>query len=544
MLHSEMSTPQQQRAEPLVESQPEQPRNFWRGLLIGFGVGLVSGILALAAVWSATARGNHSEHPSSKSGKVGMIPLVPTMCNTLSSNSAPIAVLVNVDGNPYAMVPDTGSSNFNLASSACGAKCDVSPKWTSGNSDKPGATFQITYGSGGAIMTVATAKLSLAGLELSKGTFGAIVDQYAGPDGFNLFPARTDIACYNSFAGILGLAYRGQDAGPGSRNLTANGTMVPLLDQLVATTGMPNAFAMEICYRYPQPCGPRTDTNTWAPSRSCDRNYSVGNFYLGGYRSSSLLGEMKYTPISDEIHYDVELLGIEVCGLRGCKNVSFPDKIGGTTEDSCVCKTKSCSLPLDPDEYCYFAVVDSGTDGIYMNTVGNTKALLEAMLNVDMVAFPPDQNSASLRRSFYFNQTAVLGAHPVPESSFRLFFPRDDGTIISHRLLEGVIFRQTMAGLVQLAVQGNLGVAAAFQSNKFPVLLGTSFMAGKVVFFDRSRRRIGFADVKPERCGAPLGDEAEIDVRGLAGVDTPGAGCRRGTGSGGGCPQSMKIKPR
>lgn len=511
------------------------------GKILGLSVCLVVAGILCATVWACSQGRGDGPLTFLEPEKVGVAALVPTMCKTFSSSSAPIGVLVTVDGSPYAVVTDTGSSNFNLASSSCELKCDVSPKWKSNGAERLGPTYVVKYGSGSAEMTMATAKISLGNLELPRGVFSAIVNQSAGVDGFNLFPPASDTNCHNTYAGILGLAYQGQDAGPDSTGkLTTNGTTPTLLDQLVAT-GMPNAFAVELCHRYPQPCGPRTNLETWAPSRSCDLNYTIGNLYLGGYRSSSLQSEMQYTPISDEIHYNVELLGIEVCGLRGCLNVSFPDRIGGKTEDACVCNTPDCAIPLDQDEYCYFTVLDLGADGIFMNTVGNTKALLEAMLSVEMVSFPLEQNSSTVIESFYFKQTAVLGASVASQSKFQLFFAGLRGTPISHHLMLGAFFRETTAGLVQAAVFGNLQVAAAFQASKFPVLLGSNVFSGKVIFFDRSRRRVGFADVNPDACGMPMKDATEIDVRGLTGVQTPGVGCRKGTGSGGGCPQTFKT---
>merc|ERR1712232_323152 len=265
------------------------------------GIGVV---VAIPVTWFAS-RQNSSASSISWSGKVGIAPLIPTMCRTQFTNSQSIAVLVEVDGKPYAMIPDTGSSNFNLASSHCGAECDVHPQWPSPNPShgrKP--TFNVVYGTGGILIGQEYAKLSLGGVGVTNGSFGAILQQYAGADGFNMFPPKSDQVCHNTYAGVLGLAYRGQAAGPvgNASNKTTNGTVMTLLDQLTAGAEMPNAFAIEMCNRYPEPCGPRKNLQTWAPSRPCDTNSSLGNFYLGGYRSSSLESEMQFTRISDEIH--------------------------------------------------------------------------------------------------------------------------------------------------------------------------------------------------------------------------------------------------
>eukprot|EP00927_Polykrikos_kofoidii_P049535 TRINITY_DN43585_c0_g1_i1.p1 TRINITY_DN43585_c0_g1~~TRINITY_DN43585_c0_g1_i1.p1 ORF type:complete len:558 (+),score=64.06 TRINITY_DN43585_c0_g1_i1:112-1785(+) len=525
-------------------------RSFRFGLGIGLCVGVVFSVASVFVVRRARRDNRIAVEKTYDFASVGVLPLLPTFCNTLSTSSEPFMVLVHVNGKPFAVVPDTGSSNFNLASSTCGEKCLVSPVFhqpeegltTAAQSVLP-PRYEITYGTGAAVLQLAEADVTIGGLTLAKGSFGAIVDQHAGSDGFNLFPSPSDPFCYNTYAGILGLAYRGQDAGPGpgAANITTNGTTIPLLDQLVAKSGVPNAFALEICDRYPRPCGPRRDNSTWTPSRPCDVNYPVGNLYLGGYSSSSLSSSMRYTRISDEIHYDVVLLGIEVCGELGCQNVSFPNRIDGQTENDCVCHTQNCETPLQTDEYCFFSVLDSGADGIMMNTVNNTVALLNAMRAVGMAVLPPDTSPGA--SAALYNGTVLAGAHVSPKARFSLYFPdaeveatRDEQQSFRVDVAMSELFWMTSLGLVQRGVQANLNAAAAFQATKFPVLIGGIAMVGRTTFFDRSRRRIGFADVKYDACGATISDMSLIDVRGLSG-ETPGAGCRRGTGSGGGCPQ-------
>ena len=55
------------------------------------------------------------------------------------------------------------------------------------------------------------------------------------------------------------------------------------------------------------------------------------------------------------------------------------------------------------------------------------------------------------------------------------------------------------------------------------------------VFFDRSRRRIGFGISKSDIC-SQIARAKDIDVYGKNDLATPGNGCRIGSGSGGGCP--------
>merc|ERR1740138_1691130 len=112
-----------------------------------------------------------------------------------------------------------------------------------------------------------------------------------------------------------------------------------------------------------------------------------------------------------------------------------------------------------------------------MNTVGNTRALLDAMALVGMVVFPSEFNATS----FYYDRAPVLDARISPHARFTLWFPgMDANEIVGVNLSMNGLFRRTMAGLVQMAVQSNLAATASFQSAKFPVLLGSSVLAGKV----------------------------------------------------------------
>lgn len=472
------------------------------------------------------------------------------MCWKNTSNSQPYVVLVKYAGVEFAVIPDTGSSNLVVASERCGKDCDVTPRWRAKATGKnEGAEFRIKYGTGGAVVQQTSVAVEFGGLRLPAATVGAITAQDAGTDGFNLFPARSDPLCHNSYAGVFGLAYQGQSAGPAESQTaggTTNGTTVPLLDQFVAA-GLPNVFSIELCARYPEPCA-ATNTSTWAPSErfppGCDARTPVGALALGGHRSRALRSPLRFTPLRDEIHYDVELRGIEVCGDAGCRRVAFPDAIGGVSEDACVCATPDCAVPLHvPDEYCYFAVVDSGADGIFLNTVNNTVALLEAMAAAEMVRFLPGTARATVA-DFYAGRVAVSGAAPAPRAALRVFFPdAEDSQAREFPVPVEVdaLFLRSEDGLRQTAVRGDLDAAAAFQSAKFPVLIGSPLLRGKVTVFDRAAKRLGFAAADEAVCGAVSGPgAAPVDVRGASSAPTPGSGCRRGTGSGGGCPQPAK----
>jgi hypothetical protein len=505
--------------------------------------------------------------PSIAKPALGVVPIMPTFCTSLFSNAEPYYVPVTVGGEEFRVLLDTGSSNFAIASERCDS-CDLGPKYKA-----PLATgapsYNISYGTG-SIQNVETKNRVAVGalaLPANSTTFDAIVAQDTS-FGFNLFPPKTDRECYDTYAGLWGLAYQGQDAGPAPGGGTTNGTTVPLFDQMVAQLDVPNAFAVEMCPRYPYGCADRRrrDNSTWAPSSSCGRR-PVGALTLGGYARNRTAGPMLFTPISVEIHYDVRMLAARACGDAGCQEVNFPDPVDGASEEDCRCTSSDCREGTV--DFCTFTVLDTGTDRIYMNTARNAEALLTTMQSVGMVHVDGDWMRPARHgevddpmRQFWFNKTAIpRSARPrvSPRASLELEFARIPELALqsagaqtrpdlrdSPRLWVEVsmasIFLETGTGLVQNGIQGDLDQLLAFQKAKFPTLLGDTFFQGKVVFHDRSRSRIGFAPLRKDLCGASGDDMSghvprveDIDALGANSRPTPGAGCQRGTGSGGGC---------
>jgi hypothetical protein len=238
-------------------------------------------------------------------------------------------------------------------------------------------------------------------------------------------------------------------------------------------------------------------------------------------------------------------------------------------------------------DYCYFAVVESGAGRMYMNTPGNARALLDAMVAVEVVDLPERvRANATLVHDFYFNKVPVAGARVWPNASFHVLLleaeqhpgspshetdtrydeAANTQTIIHIPVeLDGSIFRpanfsanrhhlpqqhqhqqEVAGGLVQWGVQGDMDVLRSFSANKFPTLLGDPFLVGKTAIFDRSRKRVGFGRTRRDLCtagvsgvGAIPARASDIDMLGANAEATPGYGCRIGSGSGGGCPQAQ-----
>merc|ERR1712166_905511 len=315
-----------------------------------------------------------------------------------------------------------------------------------------------------------------------------------------------------------------------------NGTKTQLIDIMVDELGMTNAFALEICNTYPYSCTPqrRINHNTWTPSsaQTC-RKERVGHLMLGGYISSRI-SQIHGAKLTDEIHYDVRLLGMTVCGKNGCVNVTFPDRLDGETESDCMCKGNTlCNKDtiIDPKsfEYCYFSVVESGAGRLYMNTYKNAYALLTTMRDVGMIEGVQDEEG------FWFDKVSESNANIHTNASFQVHLEgTNDGNTISVPVDLHGIFRSTNSSLIQLGIQGDMNVLKNYTANKFPTLLGEPFFMGKTIFFDRSRKRVGFGISKEGVCEQVAVAE-DIDVFGANSLPTPGSGCKIGSGSGGGC---------
>eukprot|EP00928_Gymnodinium_smaydae_P044652 TRINITY_DN29785_c0_g1_i2.p1 TRINITY_DN29785_c0_g1~~TRINITY_DN29785_c0_g1_i2.p1 ORF type:complete len:531 (-),score=61.13 TRINITY_DN29785_c0_g1_i2:240-1832(-) len=464
--------------------------------------------------------------------ELAVLPLLPTYCVPSNPGMEPYTVILELGGVPFQVVLDTGSSNLVVASDHCIA-CEVSPKY------KPAATeggnFNISYGSGGLWAKLVRDDIKLGTLSVPNTSFGVIYKEFTTM-GFNLFPPKGTL-CYNTFAGVWGMAYQGQDAGPPGQDGRTNGTTVPLFDELVAR-GMPNAFAIEACLSYPDftgACAPnslpgRKDNATWIPTSICGAK-QVGNLFLGGWSTQRLAKDVSWTPAMSRVHYDVQLLNIVVCGRLGCRIIDFPDPINGSSEDACACATPTCDQGTV--SYCSFSVLDSGAGRIYMNTAANARALLSTMNSIGMVNFEREEDGSE---AFWFNSSAAPGATVDEAASMRLIVPNVDGGSMQIDIETAAIFRATADGLVQFGIIGDLDYLLGAQAAKFPTLLGSTVFMGRTIIFDRSRNVIGFAKNKANMCGH-IATVSDIDAFGINSDPTPGDGCLIGTGSGGGCKQ-------
>ena len=146
-------------------------------------------------------------------------PLLPTYCVSWQPNNQPYYVPLRVDGRIYAVLPDTGSSNLAIASSAC-ASCDVHPPMPRGALPasvrvRPDPTtsplaFETAYGTGATVAVTSAVEIVIdeggmvlpgRGRRLARGDSsgpttgraGLIVGQNTS-FGFSLFPPKPPVA--------------------------------------------------------------------------------------------------------------------------------------------------------------------------------------------------------------------------------------------------------------------------------------------------------------------------------------------------------------
>ena len=164
-----------------------------------------------------------------------------------------------------------------------------------------------------------------------------------------------------------------------------------------------------------------------------------------------------------------------------------------------------------------------------MNTYKNAYALLTTMRDVGMIEGVQDEEG------FWFDKVSQSNANIHTNASFQVHLEgTNDGNTISVPVDLHGIFRSTNSSLIQWGIQGDMNVLKNYTANKFPTLLGEPFFMGKTIFFDRSRKRVGFGISEEGVCDQVAVAE-DIDVFGANSLPTPGSGCKIGSGSGGGC---------
>jgi hypothetical protein len=341
-------------------------------------------------------------------------------------NSDAYSAPVTIGSQPFQLLLDTGSSSLGVAASTC-SNCNVSPEYT------PGAT--------------ATDEHAMGPEMFGSGSITGEIYQdrvAVGPSP----SAPVNLIAIASQSGLLGNGEQCNSGGPegligfGPTGAAVAGTTT-FFDQFVATTHVPDIFAVELC-----------DTS--------------GTLWLGGFDPSHTTAAPQFTPMAtgtvSSFYYEVNLASITVNGT------SVPVPTGGQFPDSAV-DTGTSVFILGTTAYnglvaalnadaaftqvfgtSFFAAAGSEQPNCVMST--QTKAALDA-------ALPP------LTLTFGSNPAVTVQA--APTESYLL--PAGGGG--------------WCAGVIGLDLT-TLGAPAS-------AIMGAAVLRSNVVIWDKEHSQIGFA---------------------------------------------------
>jgi hypothetical protein len=175
----------------------------------------------------------------------------------------------------FEMLLDTGSTTLAVASTKC--SCSVTPEYTPGSTAKDqNQMVTAQYGSGSWTGEIYEDTVAV-------GTSPSAPDKLVAIDTESTFFQPIQCGAGGSYEGVLGFG----PAGGASSGTTG------FFEQLVATTGIPNVFATQLC-----PSG--------------------GTLWLGGYDAAATTGAVQYTPKSmaglASTYHQVNLVSVTVGG--------------------------------------------------------------------------------------------------------------------------------------------------------------------------------------------------------------------------------------
>jgi len=227
---------------------------------------------------------------------------------------------VDVGGQTFQVIFDTGSSNLWVPSSKCVFSCGLHPRYDESKSPSyvaNGTKFAIQYGSGPVSGFLSYDNVNLGGLIVQKQEFAEITDA----SGLGLAYA------VGKFDGILGLAWP---------RISVDG-ILPVFpaafDQgLIATP----SFAFYLGQADGQ----------------------AGELTLGGYDTNHFTGDLTYVPLTNETYWETTLTNITIGGqsVTSCPRVildSGTSLLAGPSADVKAIATMvgATPFPLNPKEY-------------------------------------------------------------------------------------------------------------------------------------------------------------------------------------------------
>jgi hypothetical protein len=323
----------------------------------------------------------------------------------------------------FELLLDTGSTTLAVASNTCTNCTNIMPLYT------PGATAKdqnqmatATYGSG-------TWTGEIYQDTVVVGTSPSIPDKLVAIDSETVLPPVQCNSSPNSIQGILGF-------GPAA---AASAGTTGFFEQLVATTGMPNVFATQLC-----------DTG--------------GTLWLGGYDVTATTGPVQYTPKATtglaNVYHQVTLASVTVGGMTVPVSTATPSAVDTGTSVFLVGSTPYAALSAAIQANAtftqifgagFFPAVSASPAPNCKAGITQTKAQLDAML-------PP--------------LTLTMGSSPAIE-------------------VQAVATESYLMNIEGEWCTGMLG----YDFGQYPLasIMGAALLKSNVVVFDQVQNRIGFA---------------------------------------------------
>lgn len=410
------------------------------------------------------------------------------------------SVSVTINGETFEVIVDTGSSIFAVAASAF---MNCSAHYT-GSCDGPSAS--ASYGSGNWSGSICSgAEVSMAGLHA-----GAPI--FAGITSVSHFLKRCNLTAEGLLGsvGIVGMAYN---------NPLLKGSFqgVPLFESVVSWTGIPNVFSIQCCGWDGKSAG------------------GHGKLVLGGIDSALYTGELRYTPLTDELYYCVNMLRISAGSPAEPTLQASSEQSSCNAETGGTCFLHGCNLERGPTEcrsgLCRCKPGSCAMQGRCVEENGSVEADLDAMMSPSASAdfLPPGQESSYARTDWFrkspnplaFCNTIVdsgVTMLTLSKESYVIVMSAIQEVAITHRIhcvtnLDIPLFPDIvieLEGGVSLAVPAMtyfqqpgggqpcllLSIGTTGKSSyEAPNILGQVVMENYYTVFDRENARVGFASI-------------------------------------------------
>jgi len=359
-------------------------------------------------------------HAAGSGGRMVRLPGLPGSNGTIRGAAfADYSCIMTIGTQHFYTIVDTGSSTFAIAASSEQGACST---YYSGTCSDKNVSAQ--YGSGSwAGKVCAGAPIKMNGLAAGSPEFAGIFSQSNFLD--DCKGARGYTQIMNQ--GIVGMAY--QDL------ITSGQPFKPLFDSVVSETGIQDIFSLQCC--------------GWSGGMTA----GSGTFTLGGIDHALYTGTLKYTPITQEMYY--------------CVQLTSPDARASTVYQIFNALTNDALKDCD-------TIIDSGTSALAL------------------VTNPLDQSTSPFGQvlsQFSAAQQSQIQSGCVRQADLAAF------PCVHLELKGGVEFDIPADKYFQPVPGSDCLEFLITPSEQPPNIIGQVMMEAYYTVFDRANKRVGFAPI-------------------------------------------------